>query len=464
MTNGSNLQRKPKRSEMSDEERVRDFQRKLYQKAKQDKGYRFYVLYDKIRMPHFLREAYRRVKSKRGSAGIDGITFERIEEAGIDGNTFEKIEESGVEGFLEEIRKELEMIRYKPSGLKRVMIPKGNGKERPIGIPTIKDRVVQMSCKMVIEPIFEADFEDSSYGFRPKRSSADAMRSVREHLQNGNTEIYEADLSSYFDTIPHDKLLKTIGMRISDSNVIHLIKMWLKAPIIEDGRPRGGKKNKIGTPQGGVISPLLSNIYLHLLDRIVNKEGGMFSRCGIKIIRYADDFILMGKGIPETILKKLREVLERMGLRINEEKSRLVKAEISSFEFLGFKIRYDKDIHGRAKRYWNIIPSERSCKKIRDNIRMCLKKMGHLSAETLVKVLNPKIRGWINYFTIEGVSYPAMSKRKLRWYLCDKLYRYYKRKSQRHSKLYSLRAFERLVSMYGLIDPTRYCRLTPVKA
>jgi group II intron reverse transcriptase/maturase len=316
---------------------------------------------------------------------------------------------------------------------------------------------------MVIEPIYEADFEESSYGFRPKRSSSDAMVAIKRNLQEGNTEVYEADLSSYFDTIPHEKLLKTIGKRISDSNVIHLIKMWLKAPVIEDGRPSGGKKNKIGTPQGGVISPLLSNIYLNLLDRIVNRLGGIFYRYGVKIIRYADDFILMGKKIPEEIEKKLREILDRVGLRINEEKSRLVKAEKSSFEFLGFTIRYDKDLYGSNKRYWNIIPSEKSCKKIRENIRECLKKTGHLSAEILVKVLNPKIRGWINYFTINGVSYPAMSKRKLRWYLCERLYRYYKRKSQRHNKSYSERTFDRLVNKYGMIDPTKYCKMTPVK-
>lgn len=232
--------------------------------------------------------------------------------------------------------------------------------------------------------------------------------------------------------------------------------MWLKAPIEEEKRIKGGKKNKVGTPQGGVISPLLANIYLHLVDRIVNRVGSLFKRYGVTIVRYADDFVLMGSKIPQIVLDKLKAILARMGLRINEEKSRICDAENSPFDFLGFRIRYDRDIRGRAKRYWNIIPSEKSCKRIRSNINEYLKRRGHLSAQVLVKGLNAKLRGWLNYFTIEGVSYPAMSKRKLRWYLMDRMNRYYQRKSQRRCKLYGYRAFEELVRQYGLIDPTTY--------
>jgi len=447
----SNLTKKPKRSEMSDEERVRDFQRKLYLKAKQEKAIRFYVLYDKIYLKHFLRESYKRVKANGGSSGVDGITFE-------------KIEADGVEKFIEEIKNEIETFSYKPQAVKRVMIPKANGNQRPLGIPTIKDRVVQMSCKMVIEPIFEADFEDSSYGFRPKRSASDAMKSIKENLQEGRTEVYDADLQSYFDTIPHDKLLITIAKRISDKNVIHLIKLWLKVPIEENGKMSGGKKNKVGIPQGGVISPLLSNIYLHLLDRIINKVGSLYTKLDIKIVRYADDFVLLGVKIPIEAIKELQKILAKMELKLNEEKSRLLSAKAEKFDFLGFSIRYEKDIHGRDKKYWNISPSQKSQKQIRIKIKEYLGKNGHQPAERIVTELNAKIRGWINYFTIEKVSYPAMAKRKLRWYLMDKLNRYYNRKSQRRSKLYSRRAFDGLTTKYGLVDPTKYKPLRLVKA
>lgn len=451
MKEDSSLQKKPKRSEMSDEERVRDFQRKLYQKAKQEKEYRFYVLYDKVSLKHFLREAYKRVKANRGASGVDGITFEEIEEAGL-------------EKFIEELSIEIKTESYRPQPVRRVMIPKANGKMRPLGIPTIKDRVVQMSCKIVIEPIYEADFEDCSYGFRPKRSASDAMSAVKSNLIEDRTEVYDADLSNYFDTIPHDKLLKTISVRISDSKVIHLIKMWLKTPIEEEGKLKGGKKNKIGTPQGGVISPLLANIYLHLLDKVVNRADGIFKKCGIKIVRYADDFVLMGKKIPPAALDKLNELITRMGLTINEDKSRIVDARSRSFEYLGFEIRYDKDLRGRGKRYWNIIPSGKSSKRIRKAMKEYLQTRGHLPAEMIVKGLNAKIRGWLNYFTVKGVSYPAMSRRKLRWYLYERLNRYYRKKSQRKSKLYGCRAFEKLVNLYGLIDPTKYTPLALAKA
>jgi len=250
---------KRKKSEMTDDERVRDFQRKLYRKAKQEPEYRFYVLYDKIGHIHFLREAYRRVKTNRGAPGVDGMTFEQIEEEGLN-------------EFLSELQKDLQEKTYKPQPVRRVHIPKANGGTRPLGIPTIRDRVAQMSCKLVIEPIFEADFDDASYGFRPKRSASDAVAAIKEKLKEGKTEVFDADLSKYFDTIPHAKLLKLVAMRISDIHVIHLIKLWLKAPVIEDGKMSGGKKTKVGTPQGGVISPLLANIYLNLVDKLVRSH------------------------------------------------------------------------------------------------------------------------------------------------------------------------------------------------
>jgi len=428
---------------LNDGEKIRDFQRKLYRKAKQEKGFRFYVLYDKVRSMRFLREAYRRVKENRGNPGVDGVTYEQIEEAGL-------------EEYLQEIRKELEERSYKPSPVLRIYIPKSNGKRRPLGIPTIKDRIVQMSCKMVIEPIFEADFEDSSYGFRPKRSAHQAIRVIKGHLQEGRTEVFDADIKSYFDSIPHSKLMIVIGKRISDRNVLHLIKMWLKSPILEDGKMKGGKKNKFGTPQGGVISPLLANIYLHLLDKIVTKMVGIFNRLGVKIVRYADDFVLMGNEIPDYLISKLEQILHRMELKLNKEKSKLIDARYKSFDYLGFTIRYDKDLYGRDKRYWNIIPSKKSNKKLRENIKTTLKALGNKSPEKIAYELNNKIRGWINYFTIPKVSYSQKAKRDLRYYLFKRIHRYYSRKSQRKSKLFNQKAFDVLVHKYRLIDPSKY--------
>ena len=429
---------------MSDKERVRDFQRKLYQKAKQEETFRFYVLYDKVRLPHFLRESYKRCKANRGVAGVDGMTFEDVEVYGVD-------------KFLAEIGEELENRTYKPQPVLRVYIAKANDKTRPLGIPVIKDRILQMAVKLVIEPIFEADFEDSSYGFRPCRSAGDAVREIKQKLQEGKGEVFDADLSAYFDTIPHKELLQLIGKRISDKNVLHLIKMWLKAPVMENGRLTGRRKNKLGTPQGGVISPLLANIYLHELDKAVNREEGVFYQCGIKIIRYADDWVLMAKRMSQRALDYLNKLLKKMKLKLNEDKSRMVNAFDESFDFLGHTFRLDDDILGRKfRKYWNVEPSRKSQLKVRDKIREYLRHNGHKPPQDVANDLNTITRGWINYFTIKGVTYPGRAKRDLRYYLRGKLTRYYKRKSQRKCKLYNQGAFKVLVSRYGLIDPSKH--------
>ena len=437
-----NLQIKPKH-QMTDVERVQDLQRKLYRKAKQDKDFRFYVLYDKVRLPHFLREAYRRCKAKNGCPGVDGVSFQDVEVYGVD-------------KFISEIIEELENRTYKPQAVLRVEIPKAKGKTRPLGIPTVKDRVVQMTVKLVIEPIFEADFEDNSYGFRPRRSAGDAVKEIKKNLQEGRSDVFDADLSAYFDTIPHKELMQLLALRISDQNILHLIKMWLKAPVMEDGRPKGGKKNKVGTPQGGVISPLLANIYLHLLDKAVNRTGGIFQRNGVKIVRYADDFVLMAEKIPEECYEYMNRMFSKMKLKLNEEKSRVVCAYEESFDFLGHTFRFSDDLYGRPFKYWNVEPSKKSQKKVRSNIREYLRKNGHKAPQILVDDLNAKLRGWINYFTIQGVTYPNKAKRNLRYYLVKKLKRYYKRKSQRKCKLYNQGALRVLVNKYGLVDPTKY--------
>jgi len=428
---------------MTAAERVRELQEKLYCKAKQERGFRFYILYDKMFIPYMLQEGYRQVKENDGAEGIDEQNFQDIEAQGLD-------------KFLKELGEDLRKKTYRPSPVRRVWIEKANGGQRPLGIPTIRDRVAQTVCKMLIEPIFEADFEDCSYGFRPNRSSKDAMGAIKKHLQEGKTEVLDADLSAYFDTIPHDKLQIVLKQRITDPRILHLINLWLKSPVYEDGEYKGGKRQKTGTPQGGVISPLLANIYMHLVDKIVSDTRKLFYKTGVKMVRYADDFVLMGNRITVEVVERLRKILDRMGLKLNESKTRMVQARETAFKFLGFTIRYDRDIKGRNKRYWNIIPSDKSEKKIRQKINTLLHSSGHYGPVQLKKELNEKLRGWLNYYEVPGVSYPAMSKRRLRYYLYERLNRYYNRKSQRRSRLYGHQAFELLVNKYGLIDPMKY--------
>jgi group II intron reverse transcriptase/maturase len=441
-----------KRKEMSSRERVRLLQLKLYQKAKQESGYKFYVLYDKIFLDHVLREAYKHVKSKGGSPGIDNQRFTDIERYGRD-------------KFLTELGEELRKRTYKPRAVKRVWIEKENGGKRPLGIPIIRDRVAQCACKMVIEPIFEADFDASSYGFRPKRGAHDAITEIRQRLREGKHTIYDADLSKYFDTIPHDKLEKAMEERISDPRVIHLIKLWLKVPIVEeDGAYKGGKKNKKGTPQGGVISPLLANVYMNLLDRIVNNPKGHFSKYGIRMIRYADDFVLMAKEFNQDTLERVHGLLDRMGLIINRDKSKQISAKEQPFDFLGFTFRYDWSICKKGMRFWNIFPKSKSQQKIRQRINGKLKSIGHYPAQEVVNELNPMIRGWMNYYRIEKVSYTQVPFKKLEDYLRRRLLRFYDRKSQRKSSLYGKQAFDILVKEYGLIKPYRTSGIRPVNA
>lgn len=292
---------------------IRKFQRKLYLKAKQEPAFRFYSLFDKIHRPDILQFAYALVKANKGKPGIDGISFDDIER------------DAGLPGFLADLGKELQERRYKASPVKRVMIPKPDGSERPLGIPIIRDRVAQRATKLVIEPIFEADFVDHSYGFRPKRSQHDALATIAKAMVTGHTQVIDADLSKYFDTIPHAKLLKMVAERISDKSVLHLIKVWLKAPIYtEDKQGKrkhvgGGKKSRMGTPQGGVISPLLSNLYLHILDRIWVRNG-LSAKYRAQIVRYADDFVVLCKGNVDQPLGLVRKVLDRLDLTLNTKK------------------------------------------------------------------------------------------------------------------------------------------------
>jgi RNA-directed DNA polymerase len=369
-------------------EKIRELQRKLYRKAKQEKEYRFYLLYDKIYRMDILSHAYKLVRANKGAPGIDGETFESIEER-----------EGGAEKYLEGIAGELKRKDYKPQAVRRVYIPKASGGKRPLGIPVIKDRVVQMAMKIVIEPIFEADFQDNSYGFRPKRNAHQAVDDVKNRLFEGRTEVIDADISKYFDTIPHDKLMQVVAKRIVDKQILKLIKMWLRAPIVEereDGK-KEYKRNDKGTPQGGVISPLLANIYLNVLDTlwVVKKVQ---ERLGARLVRYADDSVVLCRGNTGRILKGINRVLDDLGLTLNREKTRVVDARQESFNFLGFTIGMKRGMRtGRI--YPHIEPSKEVQKQIRSEIKwLTMEQYSAVPTEVVIRKVNEVVRGWVGYF------------------------------------------------------------------
>ena len=363
-------------------EKIRELQRKLYQKAKQEKEYRFYLLYDKVYRMDILSHAYQLVKSNKGAGGIDGITFEDIEEM-----------EGGQQRYLASIAGELKNKTYKPMPVRRVYIPKPDGSKRPLGIPTVKDRVVQMAVKIVIEPIFEADFQENSYGFRPTKDAHQAVDDVSYHLRYGKCQVIDADISKYFDTIPHDKLLALVSKRIVDKNILRLIKLWLKASVVEeDNDKKTYKGNDKGTPQGEVISPLLANIYLNVLDTIW-KMKKIEERLEARLIRYADDFVVLCKGNTERILKGIKMVLGGLQLSLNEEKTRVVDARNESFNFLGFTIKVAESPR-TGKKFPLIVPSKKAMRHIKAEIKSltCRKNLA-LPKEVVVHKLNKIVRG-----------------------------------------------------------------------
>jgi RNA-directed DNA polymerase len=398
---------------------------KLNQKAKNEPKFRFYALYDRVFRMDVLEAAWKHVGKKDKAAGIDGVTAEDI-----------LAEENGVEKFLAALHGELKTKSFRPSPVKRVYIPKADGSKRPLGIPTLKDRVAQMAVVLILEPIFEADFLDCSHGFRRGRKAHDALEEIRTNLKEGRTSVYDADLKGYFDTIPHDKLMACVRMRVVDRGVLELIRRWLRAPVVESdektGKPKPPRKSDgKGTPQGGVISPLLANVYLHWFDVMFHRKSGPRHWANARLVRYADDFVVMaryqGQRIDEWLDAKLEDWL---GLSINREKTRVVNLHLAeSLDFLGFTFRYDRDLFGSDKTYLNVMPSKKSLKKARDAIR---EKTGSSKCfkptPKVVDDLNHFLRGWSNYFEY---GYPRKAFRDLSHYTRRRMVTHLNRRSQR---------------------------------
>jgi RNA-directed DNA polymerase len=369
-------------------DKIRALQRKLYLKAKAEPNYRFYLLYDKVHRVDILRHAYDLARANRGAPGVDGMDFAAIEAAGL-------------ENWLDGIETELRTKTYQPQPVRRVMIPKPGGGERPLGIPTIRDRVVQTAVKLVLEPIFEADLEPTAYGYRPGRSGIDAVKAVHRLLCQGFTNVVDADLSKYFDTIPHDELLRSVAARIVDRRVLRLIKTWLKTPVEEtdpDGRRRmsGGKQSTCGTPQGGVISPLLANRYMNrFLRHWRHQERGKAFRA--HVVNYADDFVILSRGYADEALAWTRRVVTRLGLAVNEAKTTVRDARQERFDFLGYSFgphHYRKDGHW----YLGASPSQKSVQRLKGRVGEILVPSNVAPWPAVRDRLNHLLRGWTAYF------------------------------------------------------------------
>jgi RNA-directed DNA polymerase len=398
---------------------------RLYLKAKREPAFRFYTLFEAVCRSDVLRAAWDQVADNDGAPGVDGLSIEQVQKS-----------DHGVAGFLGEIEESLKARTYRPQPVKRTYIPKANGKLRPLGIPTVRDRVVQTAVLLIVEPIFEADFLDCSFGFRPGRSAHQALEEIKTSLQQGRREVYDADLQSYFDTIPHVKLMACVQKRIVDGGVLNLIRMWLKAVVIEPGegpgQPPKVSRSKQGTPQGGVISPLLANLYLHWFDKLFHRSDGPYHWANARLVRYADDFVILARFVGGRIGQFVEQTLQgRFDLAVNRDKTQTVKLQEpgASLDFLGYTFRYDRDLQGRPWNYLNLCPSPKALQRERDELRkMTGPKKCFLPIPVLIGQINVHLKGWSNYF---GEGYPRKAFRQINSVVPDRLITHLKRRSQR---------------------------------
>lgn len=412
-------------------QRLQDLQRKLYLKAKSEPNFRFYMLYDKVFRWDVIKEAWKNVRSNGGAPGIDGVTIEEIES-------------SDAGRYLNGIQKELINKTYKPAPLRRAYIPKRDGSKRPLGIPTIKDRIVQMAVKLVIEPIFEADFEDNSYGYRPKKNAHQAAREIRKYLNFGYTEVIDSDISDCFGSIPHDELLNMVARRISDGRMLRLIKIFLKAGVMQEWQDHDSTR---GTPQGGVISPLLANIYLDRLDKGWKLRFAPIS----KMVRYADDIVILTKGKAKVLLHELDGILRSMRLDLKMTKTKIVNAQEEVFDFLGFSFKRATSMKtGRkAAMSW---PSHQSEMAIKQKIRTVTNFRRPVRAEQIVNELNPKLRGWVNYHRVFNASRKFS---KIREYTEARVRKFIRKRGKRKGYGYGKITKDYLYNQLGLYNDYR---------